>query len=85
MDAGRNKWQARAAAVVDAWTNAAARDPEGNQALLNIMHDSTVSPLYPSKVDAWQRIEDCDADPITSKSPKDKQAWAATVKADHLI
>jgi hypothetical protein len=38
MDADRNKWQARSAAVVGSWTALARRYPATNGALMDLMH-----------------------------------------------
>lgn len=82
MDADRNKWQARSAAAVDRWTQLARRNPEANAALMDLMHRTTLAQSDPTKDDGWRRMVDAEADRVTSKDRKDRQEWAAQIKAD---
>lgn len=88
MDAERNDWQARAAAAVDEWTKIGRKDREANTRLMDLMHESTLAGIDPSKTDDWRhpnldsarRIDRADV-----ASPEDR-AFAARVAqeiADH--
>jgi hypothetical protein len=82
MDADRNKWQSRSAAAVDRWTQLARRNPEANAALMDLMHRTTLAQSDPTKDEGWRRMVDAEADRVTSKDRKDRQEWAAQIKAD---
>lgn len=64
MDAWRNDWQARAAAVVDGWTKQARKNPAGNDQFMDLMHASTLAGVDPSREGSWRR-------------PIDDEAWRA--------
>ncbi|MGP9804020.1 PLxRFG domain-containing protein [Paracoccus sp. NSM] len=53
MDTERNDWQARAAAMVDKWSKAGRQDGEANTRLMDLMHESTLAGIDPSKPDDW--------------------------------
>jgi len=48
MDALRNDWQAKTAAVVDDWTSLARKKPRENAGLMQLMHDTTRAGFDPS-------------------------------------
>lgn len=82
MDADRNKWQARAAGVVDRWTAAARRNPTANAALMDLMHESTLAGIDPSLDEGWKRAVDAEADRVNSSDTRFRQEWASDVKAE---
>lgn len=82
MDADRNEWQARSAAMVDKWTAAARRSPKANQSLMELMHDSTLAGIDPTKEEGWRRAVDGEAERVTTKDRMERQAWAATILAE---
>lgn len=53
MDALRNDWHAKAAAVADEWIKKQAKDPRANDALMDLMHRSTLTGVDPTKPDTW--------------------------------
>lgn len=77
MDADRNKWQARAAQTVDSWTTAARKSPTSNMKLMDLMHDSTLAGIDPSKEGSWKRPVDDEARRIMAgkRSPAQSE-WA---------
>ena len=81
MDAWRNDWQARAATLVDGWTKIARKNPVANDALMDLMHSTTLSGVDPTRPDSWRRPVDGEAsrvlkDPMASAVRAD---WARTV------
>ncbi|MDO5643852.1 MAG: hypothetical protein Q4G26_15880, partial [Paracoccus sp. (in: a-proteobacteria)] len=82
MDAWRNDWQARAAKVVDGWTSIARKNPAANDALMDLMHGTTLSGVDPTRPDSWRRHADGEAarvlrDPLASPARKD---WARGIQ-----
>lgn len=53
MDTLRNDWQGRADGVSQEWLAARRKDKAGNEALMDLMHRSTLSGVDPSKPDDW--------------------------------
>ena len=81
MDAWRNDWQARAAAVVDGWTKQARKNPEANDRLMDLMHASTLAGVDPSREGSWRRPVDDEARRALKQpnlSPE-RQVWAQGV------
>ncbi|SEN87057.1 hypothetical protein SAMN04489859_102010 [Paracoccus alcaliphilus] len=77
MDADRNKWQARAAEMVDKWTAAARRSPTANMGLMDLMHDSTLAGIDPSKDGSWRRpVDDQARDMLKGKPSPAQNEWA---------
>ncbi|MFV0303026.1 MAG: hypothetical protein ACK5IP_19525, partial [Paracoccus sp. (in: a-proteobacteria)] len=82
MDAWRNDWQARAAKVVDGWTRIARKNPAANDALMDLMHSTTLSGVDPTRRDSWRRPVDGEAarvlkDPLARAARKD---WARKIE-----
>ncbi|MDB6179011.1 PLxRFG domain-containing protein [Paracoccus sp. Z330] len=61
MDAMRNDWQARASSAVDKWHSAGRKDPASNDALMDLMHRTTLSGIDPSKPDDWKHPHETSA------------------------
>lgn len=77
MDAMRNDWQVKSSAMVDSWTKTARKNPKANQALMEIMHESTLAGLDPSKEDGWHRPIDEEARKMLAGKPSPAQSeWA---------
>lgn len=77
MDAMRNDWQVKSSAMVDSWTKTARKNPKANQALMEIMHESTLAGLDPSKDDGWHRPIDEEARKMLEGKPSPAQSeWA---------
>lgn len=84
MDAWRNDWQARGAAVVDGWTKQARKNPEANDRLMDLMHASTLAGIDPSKAGSWHQPVDDEAR-RTLKQPNlsaAKREWAHRMLRD---
>lgn len=54
MDALPNDWQARASEVVDRWTATSRKDAEANDALMDLMHKTTLACIDPTRPDDWK-------------------------------
>ncbi|UFM64251.1 PLxRFG domain-containing protein [Paracoccus sp. MA] len=80
MDAWRNDWQARAAAVVDGWTRKARKNPEANDALMDLMHASTLAGVDPSREGSWRRPVDDEARRVLAGRPSPAQSEWAQIK-----
>lgn len=77
MDAERNEWQSRTAAKVDRWVSTARRSPKSNQALMDLMHETTMLGLDPTRPDGWKRPADDEARRMLSGKPSPAQnEWA---------
>lgn len=75
MDTDRNEWQAKAATTVDAWTKIGRKNPEANDRLMELMHDSTIAGIDPSKDDEWSHTNAESLKRIEAKAtPTDKEA-----------
>lgn len=85
MDSDRNEWQARSATQVDKWSAAARRNPAANQALMELMHDSTLDGLDPSRPEGWKRPVDAEADRVPKSAPAERREWAEKIKAEREI
>jgi hypothetical protein len=57
MDALRNDWHAKSADVADEWTQMQSKDPRANEAMMDLMHRSTMTGVDPSKPDLWGRAD----------------------------
>lgn len=84
MDAERNEWQALSASTVDRWTAAARKHPEANERLMELMHDTTIAQIDPSKRDGWRHEVDYEAQEVLSSyaASKERQDWARGVLED---
>ncbi len=54
MDALRNQWHARADEVAQEWMTLRRSDPRANDELMDLMHQTTLDGIDPSKPDTWQ-------------------------------
>ena len=82
MDAWRNDWQGRAAKVVDGWTKTARKNPVANDALMDLMHSTTLSGVDPTRPDSWRRPVDGEAeralkDPLVTSG---RRVWAQKIQ-----
>lgn len=53
MDTLRNDWHAKAADVAQKWIDMQKKNPAANEALMDLMHLSTMTGVDPSKADTW--------------------------------
>lgn len=84
MDAERNEWQALSAETVDRWSNAARKNPQANERLMELMHDSTVAQIDPSKPEGWKHPIEEEARRILASGAgsKERMEWARGVLKD---
>ena len=84
MDTDRNEWQAKAATTVDGWTKTGRKNPEANDRLMELMHDSTIAGIDPSKDDEWSHTNAESLKRIEAKAtPTDKEAaFAARISKE---
>lgn len=84
MDTDRNEWQAKAATTVDAWTKIGRKNPEANDRLMELMHDSTIAGVDPSKDDEWTHTNAESLKRIEAKdNPTEKEsAFAARISKE---
>ena len=84
MDTDRNEWQAKAATTVDAWTKIGRKNPEANDRLMELMHDSTIAGVDPSKADEWTHTNAESLKRIEAKdNPTEKEAaFAARISKE---
>lgn len=54
MDALRNQWHARADETAQEWMSLRRKDPRANDELMDLMHQTTLDGIDPSKPDTWQ-------------------------------
>ena len=84
MDAERNDLQAEAAKVVDAWTKTGKKNVEANNSLMDLMHETTLAGIDPSKPDDWKHAHASSAARINNSSvasPEDR-AFARRVEQE---
>lgn len=53
MDTLRNDWHAKAADVAQKWIDMQKKNPAANDAMMDLMHRSTMTGVDPSKADTW--------------------------------
>lgn len=53
MDTLRNDWHAKAAEVAQKWIDMQKKDPAANEAMMDLMHRSTLTGVDPSRPDPW--------------------------------
>ena len=53
MDAMRNDWHAKSADVADKWKKLQGKDPRSNDAMMDLMHRTTITGVDPTKPDDW--------------------------------
>ncbi|MFV0383701.1 Eco57I restriction-modification methylase domain-containing protein, partial [Paracoccus sp. (in: a-proteobacteria)] len=84
MDAMRNDWQARAAAMVDRWTRIGKKDPKANEALMDLMHRTTLAGIDPSRKDDWTHTHAASAARILKdgRASPDRIAWARQIERE---
>ncbi|MFV0384552.1 hypothetical protein, partial [Paracoccus sp. (in: a-proteobacteria)] len=84
MDAMRNDWQARAAAMVDRWTRTGKKDPKANEALMDLMHRTTLAGIDPSRRDDWSHTHAQSAARILKdgRASPDRIAWARQIERE---
>lgn len=82
MDAERNRWQAKAAETVDDWTRKGRKNPKANNALMDLMHRSTIAGIDPSYLNTWKRPVDDEARRVKKTDSAARQEWAAKVLAE---
>lgn len=82
MDADRNELQAKAADIVDKWVGVARRDTKANDALMDLMHESTLAGIDPTAPEGWRRLDDIGATEVGPRASKAERDRAAKVAAD---
>lgn len=84
MDAMRNDWQARASGVVDRWSKTGRKNAEANNALMDLMHKTTLAGIDPTRPDAWKHTHQDSAARILKdgRASDDRRAWARKVMAE---
>lgn len=84
MDAERNEWQSLSAETVDKWSAAARKHPDANARLMELMHDTTISQIDPSRADGWTHPVDQEAAEVLKMkaASKERKEWAEGVLKD---
>lgn len=82
MDADRNELQSKAADIVDRWVGLARRDTKANDALMDLMHESTLAGIDPTVPEGWRRLDDIGATEVGPRATKEERERAAQVAAD---
>jgi N12 class adenine-specific DNA methylase len=79
MDALRNAWHMRADAVAQSWRKLRNSNKAANQAMMDLMHESTMDQVDPSMPDNWRHPFQQPAERAISEMGDDAPDWAHEV------
>lgn len=82
MDAERNDWHGRGDKLAKRWWALRTKDSTSNQALMDLMHRTTLSGIDPSKADEWEHPSKARAEKLAKTGDPASRAWAEDVFAE---